>query len=395
MLQAQLMNGRSVSLLDEHDTGKLQQMRRDQQFYCPACMKKVTLKLGTKRRWHFAHEKKKACTYATEGESDTHVLGKRYLLDWLTRQQLPSTLECFLPEIRQRPDIYVHDAQYKVAIEFQCASMDIAAIHARSYGYKKESILPVWILGGHRLKRKNSSIYRLRSFEWFALRRRENERYLTYYDPTAKMFGFLRHILPVRSSAVLAQIQLIPSDNLSFASLLQPPQIPFTLLNELLRVRQRMRTYPEYRTPRDRFFQQFLTANKRPPGQFPLEAGWPLSSQPFTTIPAMIWQTLFLFRFLLPLPLDHPFSLHQATASLRAILGSFSIPYLPYTSPTFITAKLTEEYLQLLMSFATIKKVGEEHYVCTSEPVLFETTEELSKRDSEYGEIWQKTLTLL
>ncbi|GAQ01189.1 competence protein [Companilactobacillus farciminis] len=54
--------------------------------------------------------------------------------------------EFFLPEIQQRPDIFLVDQ--KIAIEYQCALLKINLLEERILGYRRLGIKSIWILGG-------------------------------------------------------------------------------------------------------------------------------------------------------------------------------------------------------------------------------------------------------
>lgn len=54
MFVALLKNGETCSLLDDWTIEQLHVLRATQAFFCPVCLKRVQLKIGTKRMPHFA-----------------------------------------------------------------------------------------------------------------------------------------------------------------------------------------------------------------------------------------------------------------------------------------------------------------------------------------------------
>ena len=53
--------------------------------------------------------------------------GKELLYRWFKRQNFQVDIEYYLPEIKQRPDVFVERAGRKIAIEYQCANLAIEA----------------------------------------------------------------------------------------------------------------------------------------------------------------------------------------------------------------------------------------------------------------------------
>ncbi|WP_461203176.1 competence protein CoiA [Enterococcus sp. N342-3-1-2] len=114
---------------------------KDNRFHCPGCQEQVTWKRGPKRRAHFAHRKNAECSTFSEGETEEHLAAKAYLYDWF--DPLPVKIECFLPELTQRPDLKYQ----QLVIEVQCSPISLTDFSARTAGYLKAGYQPWWILG--------------------------------------------------------------------------------------------------------------------------------------------------------------------------------------------------------------------------------------------------------
>ncbi|WP_408010724.1 competence protein CoiA family protein [Pseudalkalibacillus sp. A8] len=88
MLLATSSSGQCINLAEDWKKPDLERIRTLNTFQCPVCKNNVTLKLGTKRIWHFSHLKDASCRVETEPESTYHLLGKRQLYRWLSVQKL-------------------------------------------------------------------------------------------------------------------------------------------------------------------------------------------------------------------------------------------------------------------------------------------------------------------
>ncbi len=81
------------------------------------------------------------------------MYGKELLYRWFKRQNVHVEIEHYLPEIQQRPDIFIERAGRKIAIEYQCANLSIEQLYKRTYSYWRAGIQVIWIIGGNQLKK--------------------------------------------------------------------------------------------------------------------------------------------------------------------------------------------------------------------------------------------------
>ena len=63
------------------------------------------------KKWHFAHKKVDSCLAFYEAESTYHMYGKELLYRWFKRQNVHVEIEHYLPEIQQRPDIFIESRE--------------------------------------------------------------------------------------------------------------------------------------------------------------------------------------------------------------------------------------------------------------------------------------------
>ncbi|WP_317906723.1 competence protein CoiA, partial [Bacillus subtilis] len=102
MLQALDENDRLIRFTDKRSYSEWRYLQKAGRFRCPICNQQVRMRLGTKRRWHFAHQKSEQCPSGGEGESDEHVRGKQLLFHWAAKQNKATQLETYLRESKQR-----------------------------------------------------------------------------------------------------------------------------------------------------------------------------------------------------------------------------------------------------------------------------------------------------
>jgi competence CoiA-like predicted nuclease len=118
---------------------------------CPICNEKMIYKNGEIKIAHFAHEKGSDCVYTYyENETKYHAYGKTILYKWAKQLQniLNIKLEAWIPETRQRPDLYIQTEDgSKIVIEYQCQPITVKEYKERHELYKLAGIKDVWILG--------------------------------------------------------------------------------------------------------------------------------------------------------------------------------------------------------------------------------------------------------
>lgn len=226
MFVAKFKDGTKISLVDDWHLEELRELRKKRPFFCPVCEESVQLKLGTTRLWHFAHEPQAACSERGESESMYHMKGKKLLYEWLQSQQVKVALECYLPIIKQRPDLLFRFKNTLYAVEYQCSPIEITLLEKRTQGYKQIGVVPIWILGGNRLKRYGPHTFSLKSYEWLCTQLSKNHFFhLTYFCSEQKSFAQLHQLTPYSSTKFLASYQESSLMNTSISSIVQPPLV--------------------------------------------------------------------------------------------------------------------------------------------------------------------------
>ncbi|AZB42373.1 hypothetical protein CEF21_08760 [Bacillus sp. FJAT-42376] len=237
-----MTNSGPFSLLSKpYSFEELDKLRQKESFFCPACRQPMELKLGTIKRFHFAHRKKTVCAYDAEPETERHALGKQQLYQRL-KDMGEIELEPYLPRIRQRPDLLLTVDSKKYAIEYQCSSIPNEQVIKRNKGYKRLGIIPVWILGSNQLQRTGASEYRLNSFHWLLARTFPHalEPFLLFYCPENKHLLQLSHFYPFSKQIFHAKASLINFEEVLDPKLTKEPSITDWLKRKILK----FRTYP-------------------------------------------------------------------------------------------------------------------------------------------------------
>lgn len=324
MFNARLADGTVISVIDRWHLDELKELRKKRSFYCPLCREPVQLKLGTKKQWHFAHQPNYVCEFLIERETAYHLTGKRQLYEWLKRQPTEVALEVYLPIIRQRPDILFRHHLTLYALEFQCSPIDPHLLAKRTNGYLQLGMIPIWILGGNRLKRHGPETFSLKTFEWYTARTTaQNQNFLTYYCPEQQSLAHLQQITPYTTTRVLASYQEYSIQSLQLETLLNPPMHKDLPIDHWLTIKKHWRyQHPTpYPSRTEKFLQQLLYRKLIPTNLFPIEAGWPTDQHYLIESPPYQWQTFLLLECLQHQPLHHIFTARIARQCLHPYMN--------------------------------------------------------------------------
>ncbi|WP_017726938.1 competence protein CoiA [Halalkalibacterium ligniniphilum] len=333
MLTAKLKSGERFSLTDGWKKHQLIELRNQNMFVCSVCQQPVQLKLGSKRQWHFAHYKESPCMIEHEAESPYHLAGKKLLYEWIRKQTVDVALEVYLPIIQQRPDLLIRKDNQLYALEFQCSPLSIETIQARTTGFQRHRIQPIWLFGGNRLTRHGPSRFTVRHFEWYGARSiTRTEWQLHYFCPHSEKFVYLQQLTPLSSIRTLGRLQEIPLEVHKLEHLLTPlPTTPLPNHTWLSAKKHRryQTTFP-FLSLEQKQFQALLYKHHVPLSLFPIEAGWPSAGYEMIETPPHIWQTWLLFECILHQPLNTPFSFQLVLQCFRPMFlkKQFSLRFL-------------------------------------------------------------------
>ncbi|WNF35736.1 competence protein CoiA family protein [Bacillaceae bacterium IKA-2] len=322
---------------------KLRQLRKTEHYYCPACKQEVILKLGTKQAWHFAHKPHHSCSDEAEGETSYHIEGKKLLYEWLRKQGLEVSLEPYLKEVKQRPDLLLKISNNIYAIEFQCAKIAPEIFLKRTHSYQAHHYTPIWILGGNQLKRIKGNFFQLNSFHWLFASEPSSEKtslQLITFCPKNNTFILLRNMIAISANRAFCTPKFSKLANSSFKSLFQTnkQQYPSEVL---LQIKANWRR-PRIRLSQAELYLQKIYYQKSTPiSLYPAEAGFPTVFSEFIETPSFIWQSWLLEIFIATKSTGEKFHVNLVTRALQSLIhkGIFQLRSIPlqYSGSLFLT----------------------------------------------------------
>lgn len=256
---AKTNEGNNVTLVQGMRKEDLRRMRARLTFYCPQCHEKVLLKVGEFNIPHFAHQQHSSCrSLFSEGESAAHLAGKLQLYTFFQQnERITVQLEPFLKQLAQRPDLLIETATGKIPIEFQCSHIPVADIAARTAGYQKALMRPIWILQTPKKLQQlpqGAVMYSLSRFEESFLMHSSMGRNLFFtYDAYSRKFHYLSALLHVEGRKFIGNHRTLTLTNQSF---------PFALPNQLTK-EELENYYSLYVSSRIKFLQNRIFYNRK------------------------------------------------------------------------------------------------------------------------------------
>ncbi|WP_175638302.1 competence protein CoiA family protein [Metabacillus schmidteae] len=370
---------------------RLMKLRSERSFICPTCKQEVDLKIGSIIAAHFAHKKYGECsTVKGNYESEYHMKGKHDLYHWFHRQHgIESVqLEPYIQETRQRPDLYIEYNQRKIAIEYQCSTIDMRSFKKRSQLYKQEGISYLWILGAKTLTRVGKQSYQLSPFQWnFVIKKKNAAPYLYAYCPNLRSIIVLYHILPFSSRTVISEHKHYPLPATSFQDVMKlQTHNKGNLRKEWLQKIKKFRLKPPgFQSKQSSRFHQYLYQMVHlPPSYLPSYAFLPLVYNYIFESPVYVWQGLILL-FIQSIPLYGSFRVHDVYYAISMRMNDGFITVRSLTEPvSFITA--IDAYLKKLAVLKVVvfdekellKKVKEIRWITQMDELLLEDTKIIS-----------------
>ncbi|ALC54151.1 competence protein [Bacillus thuringiensis] len=371
-------NGEKIHLLYNCNEELLRRMRQQERFFCVACGKEVQMKLGKQKSWHFAHKKVDSCLAFYEAESTYHMHGKELLYRWFKRQNFQVDIEYYLPEIKQRPDIFVERAGRKIAIEYQCANLAIEQLYKRTYSYWRAGIQVIWIVGGNQLKKQSAYWMKFSSLMAFSLQSYP-QPFLIFFCSKEKSFMKCAFVTPFSTNIFFAHTVYLPIDKTTFEMLFSPVPFEKEILREEWKKRKnyfRKNALPIWNYNYKSLL-RLLYQFKCTPASFPSEIGVPLPSGfAFQTNP-FIWQAFLYMKCIGGLAVGECISLQYVCSYVKRYTKRRILPY--FSQHTWKVA--VTEYMTFLCYIGVLHKVGSYTYRKIRDVVMLKTEEEIMKHD--------------
>lgn len=371
-------NGEKIHLLYNCNEELLRRMRQQERFFCVACGKEVQMKLGKQKSWHFAHKKVDSCLAFYEAESKYHMHGKELLYRWFKRQNFQVDIEYYLPEIKQRPDVFIERAGRKIAIEYQCANLAIEQLYKRTYSYWQAGIQVIWIVGGNQLKKQSAYWMKFSSLMAFSLQSYP-QPLLIFFCPKQKSFMKCAFVTPLSTNVFFSHTIYLPTDATTFEMLFSP--VPFGKERLGEEWKKRKKNFRQNALPiwnyNYKSLLRLLYQFKCTPASFPSEIGVPLPSAfAFQTNP-FIWQAFLYMKCIGELAVGECISLQYVCSYVKRYTKRRILPYFSQ----HIWKMAVTEYMTFLCYIGVLRKVGTYTYRKIRDAVMLKTEEEIMKHD--------------
>jgi len=366
---------------------RLIKLREETSFICPACKQELELRIGTIISAHFAHKKYGECpTVKGSHESDYHMRGKLDLYQWFQRQHVIESvkLEPYLQQTKQRPDLLIEYHQKRIAIEYQCSTIDARSLKNRSKQYQQEGIPYLWILGAKTLTRVGARSYQLSPFQWnFIIKKENTAPYLFSYCPDARTMIVLYNILPFSSRFVISEHKHYALPSTSLQEVMKVPIQNKTIWQKewIQKIRKFRLSAPGFQSKQTSRFHTYLyQTQKLPLSYLPSYAFLPLVDNYIFDSPVYVWQGWILL-FIHSLPLQTLFSIHNVYHDFSMKMNEGFITTRSLTnSVSFISA--IDTYLMKLADLSIIVFEEKENLRKVKEIRWTNQIEELLKEDA-------------
>ncbi|PEY72370.1 competence protein CoiA [Bacillus thuringiensis] len=371
-------NGEKIHLLYNCNEELLRRMRQQERFFCVACGKEVQMKLGKQKSWHFAHKKVDSCLAFYEAESMYHRHGKELLYRWFKRQNFHVDIEHYLPQIQQRPDIFIKRAGRKIAIEYQCANLSIEQLYKRTYLYWRAGIQVIWIIGGNQLKKQSAYWMKFSSLMAFSLQSYP-QPFLIFFCSKQKSFMKCAFLTSFSTSVSFSHTIYLPTETTTFELLFSPVPFQKEILDREWKQRKdyfRKNALPIWNYNYKSLL-RLLYQFKCTPASFPSEVGVPLPSGfAFQTNP-FIWQAFLYMKCIGELAVGECISLQYVCSYVKKYTKRRMLPYFS----KHIWKVAVTEYMTFLCYTGVLRKVETYKYRKIRGIVMLKTEEEVMKYD--------------
>lgn len=197
-----------IYLTEELNRQDLLILRKLHKFYCPDCGSSVLLKIGDIKIPHFAHKSLSVCG-SSEQESSMHLQGKILLQQFFITKGVPVEIESYLPDIRQRADVFV--ARHTV-IEYQCSPISASDIVRRSAAYSRHGLEFIWIAGSKESMENRIQILRIREYQREMLLNHNHSNYLMLLNPEVKQFQYFSNLFHISGSKWAGKVVTLSLD---------------------------------------------------------------------------------------------------------------------------------------------------------------------------------------
>lgn len=364
MNHAERSDGEVIFLRDRKWTRQtLCTMRVKYEFFCPLCKQHVILKLGNRQAWHFSHMPVSSCPVQQTNETTAHLKVKEAVFKWLTSFGFHPRVECYLPELKRRPDIFVELNGSNVVLEVQKSAIDPDMFFKRHFAYEDAGYIPVWIgIERNRIRAGPQTTAVFNQLEAMLIRTEPFPHMISYSlqeNSWLLSSGFV-YLQPTKTFMNINRIAL----SVSPAELFFHPEriiegrgcpIPF-LHSEWRKQTAKKRLAPYLRVSKTeravlRLFQEHhLSLN-----YFPALCNLPLPAQYMLITPPHLWQSWLVMACINKSPLNRKLRLSELTDMFEKATGRLQFIFRPSAvHKRTVIRQLLQQYFELLCMFGVL-----------------------------------------
>lgn len=308
MFVAKRKDGELIYLLGK-SKAEIEQLKKEVPFFCPTCQQEVLLRAGPKKLPHFSH--RHFCPSKPEGESYSHLLGKKLLFEWFEHQGYQPILEFYMKELKQRPDLCFHWMGKTIAVEFQCSVIPSLELYKRNHSYLEFGILPLWIIHDAVIPKQNEQFLLMSDFLSFFLHDWQSSApYLLSFQPESRHFQKYMHLLPFTVKQFFYQKRSFPMTT-KFTDLLLA-KTPFQFSKFISKWSKQIEKWVMYSSlnikARIDPLLQTLYYSSLHPVQLPKEVGIPVPDMYRIETHPIKWQAHYWHHFFYRKPIGYTFS---------------------------------------------------------------------------------------
>ncbi len=280
-------------------------------YRCPNCQEPVVLKVGTKKRPHFAH--RTLCTAtASDSESQEHLLAKQLLKDWLITQGADAVgCEKRFIDINRVADLYFEYRGERYVLEIQKSHLSETTFKSRTLDYESKRIQVIWIFIGT-LTQRNQTYFLNRQM------RLNRQAVLIHLNLENRRVTVIRSRIWLNQKEIKAEGESDVLSNFSISRLVETRWGPsFITCQDWLEIKRQFRQSKWfYYLKTDRKLASLCLSHQFNLSLMPAEIGWPILNNYGFTKPLFIWQAYILIGIVMAYPIGEVLTVSQIAKTL-------------------------------------------------------------------------------
>ncbi|WP_280769254.1 competence protein CoiA [Salipaludibacillus daqingensis] len=347
---------------------QLENMRTNFKFYCPECSEEVILKLGERQSWHFAHHPSSRCLSVKSNESVDHFQAKHMIYNWLRSYQFKPLLECYLPELKRRPDVCVKINQKHLVIELQRSHINSEQFYKRHFTYLEAGYYPIWIGLQPTIPPIPLTLTTFTQLDSFLISM-EPVPHSIYFNLTYKKWLVCSDFYYLQPRKTLHWVTQLPFDTSPEELMINPLKYTMQISdrkkrNEVLfkqwksqTLKKRIKVFFSF-TPSERKMLFIFQKHQLNLNYFPAVCNFPQATQFFLDTPPQLWQSWIVMEVINNTPLHSHLHVTSLTERFNHIRQSFQFTLRPSTIHyKKLIRELLVEYLDFLCFFKVLQKI--------------------------------------